>query len=51
MRRPNVLNVNILAMAMPRRELFCLLTYCRMRDPNALNLDVIATASHRDFGQ
>jgi len=51
MRRPNALNLDVNATAMPRPDLIWLLTHCRMRRPNALNLDVIATASCRDFGQ
>ena len=51
MRRLNALNLDVIATAMPRRDLLCLLTYCRMRRPNALNLDVIATVPCRDFGQ
>jgi hypothetical protein len=51
MRRPNALNLDVIATAMPRRDLFCLLTYGRMRRPNALNLDVIAMGSWRDFGK
>jgi hypothetical protein len=45
MRRPNALNVDVIATAMPRRDLFCLLTYCRVRRPNALNLDVICNGA------
>jgi hypothetical protein len=51
MRRPDALNRDVITTAMPRRELLCLLTYCRMRRPNELNLNFIATAPCRDFGQ
>jgi len=50
-RRPNVLNLDVIVAAMPLRDVFCLMTYRHMRRPNALNHDIIDPASCRDIGQ